>query len=128
MDEIDNNSTTEILDAEENSEVTVTVEPNGELTAKTSQVLDYQERSPFLDNLSLWDMTAQAEKIRKTKKVQAEEDEDNDSDCDNINVESEDINKYGSLKDIPTSDTRIHPRLSFSSHHPDGMTHVQRVL
>ena len=73
-------------------------------------------------------MTAQVEKMRKTKKNQTDEDEDINSDCDNMDTGSDDINKYGSLKDILTSDTRVRPKLSFSSDHPDRMTHMQRVL
>jgi hypothetical protein len=121
MHELDNNFSTEVADAEENElEVTVTVEHNGELSANTSQVLNYQERSPFLDNLCLWDMVAQVEKIRKIKQDEAEDAKDNDSNYNDIpNMECE---------DILASDTRVRPRLSFSSRHPDRMTHVQRVL
>lgn len=68
MDKPDNGPNSEVLDAEED-EVIVTVQPNGELAAKTSQVLDYQERSSLLDDLCLCDMTAQFEKIRKKRQA-----------------------------------------------------------
>ena len=123
IDEADENSTTE-----EENEVTVVVKPNGDLIAKTSQVLDYQERSPFLDEICLWDMTAQTEKVRKSKQSELEDNDDYSNYNININIEKNGQKNPENLKDVLTSNKKTRPKFNFSIYHPEETTHEQKIL
>jgi hypothetical protein len=112
----------------DNDEVIIAVQQNGKLIAKTNQVLDYQQRSPFLDNLCLWDMMAQIDKVRRRKKAQDNLDDNVDSDCDaNTNIEDSDEENHQSSDDILASSTRIRPTYDLSSEHPNKHTHCQKI-
>jgi len=62
------------------------------MIAKTSQIWDYQQRPPMLNDLCLWDMTAQADKVKiKTRQRSSQNNTDyhtdNDDKCNNSRVD-----------------------------------------
>jgi hypothetical protein len=116
----------------DNDEVTVRVETNGQLVAKTSQVLDYQQRAIALNDICLWDAVAQLEKVRKNKKKTYEDVQsvlDNSPEGDGATQEddSEHINVGVTAETLLSSVSRVRPKMNFLSQHPDCLTHTVQI-
>jgi hypothetical protein len=123
---VENNPDSDVADLEED-EVVILVQPNGELLAKTSQVLDYQQRSSFLSHLCLWDTTAQVDKVRKKQKQYDNHEEADDSQDNSMDTDVQDTSGYPNSNEILSSTSRIRPTGKFNANHPDSHTHMQRV-
>lgn len=115
---------TDILDEDE---VIVMVQPNGELIAKTNQVLDYQQRSPLLRDVCLWDMTAQVDKVKQKRMNYPHDISDDTNSHDDVNMNIEQTDNSENSTDMLTSLSRNRPTCHFSTEHPDQETHAQRV-
>ena len=104
-----------VSDETSNKEIPIGVNQVGELIARTSQIVDYQQRSQLLKDLNLWDAVAQVEKVRKNKdrKQRHSEDENNlnlyeDEANDDIEPQSHiNLSETQSVKELLTSCSRI---------------------
>jgi hypothetical protein len=119
-----NNPPAHALEAEQ-EEILISVN-RGELIAKTNQVIDYQQRSSYLDQVCLWDMIAQVEKIRKKKTPQSNDEvEDNESYMAGNDESSE--NMESTSDDLLASKSNTSQKLDFMPDHPEMMTHCLRI-
>ena len=126
-----------ISDSDEasNNEIPIGVNQTGELIARTSQIIDYQQRSQLLKDLNLWDAVAQVEKVRKNKDRKQRNSED-DNGLNNYENEADDdiepqghinLNETQSVKELLTSCSRIRPRSNYLPDHPEYMSHTLRI-
>ena len=142
IDSFDDVDESYVADETSNENVTIKVDRAGELIACTSQIVDYQQRSQVLSDLSLWDAIAQTEKVIKTRNRKPRNtDDDTEPEVDiyenepqaddDVDSEEGDINKsethLGSAKELFTSHSRIRPRLDYLPDHPDYMSHSLKI-
>jgi len=124
-----------ISDEASDKEIPIGVNQAGELIARTSQIVDYQQRSQLLKDLNLWDAVAQVEKIRKRKDRKQRNSEDqndldpyeNEADDDIEPQDHVDLSETQSVKELFSSCSRIRPRSNYLPDHPEYMSHTLRI-
>ncbi|KAK0229810.1 hypothetical protein EDD85DRAFT_956905 [Armillaria nabsnona] len=130
------------------ADVTISMDENSKLVARSSVVCDYQLRGDFLHDLNLWEYTARVTKVRtvsskKKSTLDAVEesdgaedvfddnsdDEDDESPPENFNSDhlfsSIEGSKWSSLHDALTDSHRLRPKVQFTNTHPDVATFHQ---
>lgn len=117
MNQIDEPLDTENLDdlADDEDEITFSVEDDGAVRPLASQVLDYITRPAALHHICLWDFIAQIKKVTKRNQT-------SDSSA-NSDIEATDLadgdNTHQSDRALLQLDTRTRPRFSLPVEHPE---------
>lgn len=127
-------------------EVSIELDNDGILVQKSPYVMDYVQRGPLLDKISLWEFNAQVDKARKGKPlpqnipdilgdIQAQQFDNNSIDSGSNSSSSTD----GEADDVENADlfeadddqltctSWIRPRSNLLKTHDDYLTHFHRV-
>jgi hypothetical protein len=128
---IDENSITNDVN---NDEIAIKVNHLGELIARTSQIVDYQQRSEVLNNLNLWNAIAQTEKIKKSKDRKSRDPEEDsefyeheayaDTEYQESAVNASDRQ---SIEELLSCSSGIRPKLNFLANHPEHISHTLKI-
>jgi hypothetical protein len=118
----------------DDQEIRVSVDGNGNLVAAGSQLADYQQRGEELNGTCVWDFISRVDKVKKTSdRRRHKPSEDSEAEMDALEVDENFVDEAAedeldtSCDPVMENDSYKRPRVLLQAGHRQAKSHILRV-